>query len=164
MAVRAFVFAALALVGFGTANAQSCGPGQAAAGAALLRPVESRIIETFGIRPHPLLGIDRMHSGIDFDGPVGGPVRAASSGRVAVAERKGDLGNFIAIEHEGSVVTQYGHLSRIAASPGQCVERGAIIGYIGNSGLSAGPHLHFEVLRAGAYVDPLMLLGDARQQ
>jgi murein DD-endopeptidase MepM/ murein hydrolase activator NlpD len=119
------------------------------------RPVNGNMTSGFGYRRHPILGYRKMHSGIDFGAPYGAPIYAASNGVIAYAGRKGGYGNFVQINHGGGIATGYGHMSRIAAGPGQRVRQGQIIGYVGSTGLSTGPHLHYELYRNGTAVNPL---------
>lgn len=113
-----------------------------------------RISSNFGMRMHPILGILRMHKGIDIAARYGSPVYAVMDGKVDWAGRKGGYGNYVRIDGSGNVGAGYGHLSRIAVRSGQHVERGQVIAYSGNSGLSTGPHLHFEVYRGDRAVNP----------
>jgi murein DD-endopeptidase MepM/ murein hydrolase activator NlpD len=119
------------------------------------RPSNGHITSTFGMRRHPILGYVRMHSGVDFGAPYGSPIYAVSDGVVVFAGHKGGYGNFVQIDHGGGLATGYGHMSRFATSGGQHVRRGQIIGYIGSSGLSTGPHLHYELYRGGHAIDPM---------
>jgi len=114
----------------------------------------ARVTSSFGMRFHPLLGFSRMHKGIDIGTAWGTPVHAPADGVVAFAGRSGGYGNLLKMAHGGSIVTCYGHLSRFAVRAGQRVARGDVIAYSGNSGLSTGPHLHWEVLRGGVAVNP----------
>lgn len=111
----------------------------------------------FGLRLHPLLGMHRMHNGIDWAAAVGTPVVAAASGRVVQAGAVGEFGNVVVIEHGAGWQSLYAHLARIHASEGDCVEAGAAIGLVGSTGLTAGPGLHYEVHLHGAPIDPLTL-------
>ena len=126
---------------------------------ALLRtPVNgARLSSGYGMRLHPVLGYSRMHRGIDFAAPIGTPVYAAGNGRIGVIGRNRGYGNYIRIEHRGGYATAYGHLSRFAAGlqHGRAVRQGEVIGYVGSTGLSTGPHLHYEILVNGQQVDPL---------
>ena len=117
-------------------------------------PVNGRVSSSFGMRMHPILGYYRMHKGIDIACPYGSPVYAVVDGTVNWAGYKGGYGNFIGIQGPGGVGTGYGHLSRVQVRSGTRVTRGQLVGYSGNSGLSTGPHLHFEVYRSGATVNP----------
>lgn len=114
----------------------------------------ARVTSSFGMRFHPLLGFTRMHKGIDIGTPWGTPVHAPADGTIVYAGRAGGYGNLIKMAHGGNIVTCYGHLSRFATRAGQHVARGEVIGYSGNSGMSTGPHLHWEVLRGGVAVNP----------
>ena len=118
-------------------------------------PVNGRMTSSYGMRRHPILGYVRMHSGIDFGAAYGSPIYAVSDGTVAFAGRHGGHGNYVRLEHGGGIGTGYGHMSRIAVSPGMRVRTGQVIGYVGSSGLSTGPHLHYEAYRGGATVNPL---------
>jgi murein DD-endopeptidase MepM/ murein hydrolase activator NlpD len=125
----------------------------------LLRtPVDgARLSSRFGMRKHPILGYSLMHKGIDFAAPKGTPIFAAGGGRVATAGRNGGYGNYIRIRHSGEYSTAYAHLSRFAKGirSGQRVRQGQVIGYIGTTGRSTGPHLHYEVLRSDRQINPL---------
>jgi murein DD-endopeptidase MepM/ murein hydrolase activator NlpD len=96
-----------------------------------------------------------MHEGIDLGAAYGSPIAAAASGVVIYAGWEGGYGNLTVIDHGGGLATAYGHQSRIAVSVGQSVAQGEIIGYVGSTGHSTGPHLHFEVRVNGQAVDPL---------
>ncbi len=120
----------------------------------LTRPVFGRQTSGFGMRLHPLLGYNRFHRGIDFGAGHGSPIYAVSDGRVAMAGRAGGHGNYVRLAHNGNMATGYSHMSRIAVRSGQLVRQGQVIGYVGSTGLSTGPHLHFEVYRGGAPVNP----------
>jgi len=96
----------------------------------------------------------RFHKGVDLAATAGTPIVAAADGRVISAGWSGGYGRAVVIAHAGGVETRYGHMSRIAASAGEIVHRGEVIGYVGSSGLSTGPHLHFEVTRNGRPVNP----------
>jgi murein DD-endopeptidase MepM/ murein hydrolase activator NlpD len=106
------------------------------------------------MRHHPLLGLLRLHTGLDFSGPIGEPVRAAAAGAVVKAEFRGQHGNYVEIDHGDGVVTTYSHMHRLAVGASDCVAAGDIIGGIGTTGLTAGPHLHFEMPLDGVPVDP----------
>ncbi len=120
----------------------------------LTAPVPGVITSGFGPRPHPIFGTVRMHNGVDYSGSAGTPVRAAADATVAVASDRGGYGNTVILDHGNALATLYAHLSRAAVTEGASVRRGAVIGYVGSSGLSTGPHLHFEVRAAGNPVDP----------
>jgi murein DD-endopeptidase MepM/ murein hydrolase activator NlpD len=129
------------------------------AGLRLSGPVSGAIVAGFGMREHPLLRIQKFHFGLDFAGSMGEPVFAAAKGRVDRAEPKGEYGNFLSIDHGNGLVTTYSQLSRFAVKTGDCVEPGVVIAFVGSTGLSAGPHLHFEVWVDGKHVDPAPLIG-----
>lgn len=117
-------------------------------------PVAGRISSSFGMRMHPLLGFMRMHKGLDIAAPYGSPIYATIDGVVRFAGRSSGYGNFVKLAHAGGLVSGFGHMSRIAVRPGAHVARGQVIGYVGSTGLSTGPHLHWEVWRNGAPVNP----------
>lgn len=117
-------------------------------------PVAGRISSSFGMRLHPILGYYRMHKGMDIACAYGSPVYAVFDGIVNWAGHKGGYGSFVGIQGQGGVGTGYGHLSRVLVRNGQRVQRGQVVAYSGNSGLSTGPHLHFEVYRGGQVVNP----------
>ena len=118
-------------------------------------PVAGRVTSKFGSRFHPILGHARMHKGVDLGAGMGAPIVAAADGRVVGAGWAGGYGRQVAIAHSGGLRTTYSHMSRIAAQAGQTVRRGQLIGYVGSSGLSTGPHLHYEVYKNGRPVNPL---------
>lgn len=119
-------------------------------------PVEgARLTSGFGMREHPVLGGHRIHKGIDLAAPVGTPVYAPADGTVARADWFSSYGLYIQIEHGASMETRYGHLSRVNVAAGQQVHRGDIIGFVGTTGRSTGPHLHYEVRVAGEAVNPI---------
>ncbi len=120
----------------------------------MARPTNGRVTSTFGMRRHPILGYKRMHSGMDFGGGYGAPIYAVTDGVVTIAGRHGGYGNFVKLNHGNGLGTGYGHMSRIAVRSGQRVRRGQVIGYIGSTGLSTGPHLHYELYRNGRAVNP----------
>lgn len=120
----------------------------------MTRPTNGRITSTYGMRRHPILGYKRMHSGVDFGGGYGAPIYAVTDGTVAMAGRNGGYGNYVRLNHGNGLGTGYGHMSRIAVRPGQRVAQGQVIGYIGSTGLSTGPHLHYELYRNGRAVNP----------
>ncbi|MGH7728924.1 MAG: M23 family metallopeptidase, partial [Vulcanimicrobiaceae bacterium] len=118
-------------------------------------PVSGPITSPFGMRPDPFgHGGFEMHTGIDIGAPMGATVTAAAAGRIIYAGWYGGYGNAIIIDHGGETSTLYGHLSQIFVSVGQEVERGQAIGAVGSTGMSTGPHLHFEIRVNGVAVDP----------
>ena len=112
------------------------------------------VSSSFGLRMHPILGYSRMHRGLDFRASYGTPIVAVADGRVARAGWAGGYGNKVRLNHAGGLATSYSHMSRIAVAPGQRVRQGQVIGYVGSTGLSTGPHLHFEIYRNGVAVNP----------
>lgn len=122
---------------------------------ALGMPVHGRMTSSFGERFHPILGYMRFHKGVDLAASAGTPIVAAADGRVLSAGWSGGYGRAVVIAHPGGIETRYGHMSRLASYAGEMVHRGEVIGYVGSSGLSTGPHLHFEVTRNGQPVNPL---------
>jgi murein DD-endopeptidase MepM/ murein hydrolase activator NlpD len=132
--------------------------GRSASRALLKTPVSGvKITSGFGYRKHPLLRYSKMHEGVDFGAPTGTPIRAAGSGTIDIAGRHGGFGNTIVIQHNTRFKTLYAHMSRFAAgiTAGKHVNQGQIIGYVGTTGRSTGPHLHFEVRVADRPVNPL---------
>ena len=126
----------------------------------LERPIDGEKVQlsnTFGMRKHPILRQNRMHTGVDWAAPRGHPVVAAAGGLVISAKRRGSFGNQIILRHESGFETTYSHLNIIRAEvrPGARVKRGQVIGEVGSTGLAATSHLHFEVLVNGRPVNPL---------
>jgi murein DD-endopeptidase MepM/ murein hydrolase activator NlpD len=118
-------------------------------------PVNGPITSPFGYRNDPVLGGNRLHAGVDIAASTGTPIKAAGDGVVVMAGSNGGYGNFTLIDHGGGLATGYGHQSRIGVSIGQHVSTGEVIGYVGSTGASTGPHLHWEVRVNGAPVDPM---------
>lgn len=117
-------------------------------------PVAGHQTSSFGLRFHPILGYSRMHQGIDYGAPMGSPIVAATDGTVAFAGWHGGHGNYVQIRHAGSMGTGYAHMSRIIAKIGEHVRAGQLIGYVGSTGVSTGPHLHFEVFKNNKAINP----------
>ncbi len=117
-------------------------------------PVSGRVTSGFGLRVHPILRFARMHRGMDFGAPSGAPIVAVADGQVVRAGWAGGYGRQVRIAHGDGLLTSYSHMSGIVADEGGIVRRGELIGYVGSSGLSTGPHLHYEVWRNGQAVDP----------
>lgn len=123
-------------------------------------PVDgARLSGRFGKRHHPVLGYTRLHKGLDFAAPRGTPIKAAGDGVVERANRYGSFGNYIRIRHAGGLKTAYAHLNAFGrgVKSGTRVKQGDIIGYVGTTGRSTGPHLHYEVLRGDTQVNPFTL-------
>ncbi len=120
----------------------------------LVAPVPGPISSRYGMRRHPILGYRRMHSGMDFRARHGTPIVAVTDGRVQSAGRAGGCGNAVKIDHGGGLATRYCHMSRMSVRRGQDVRRGQVIGYVGSTGLSTGPHLHYEMYRGGRHINP----------
>ncbi|MEM1195032.1 MAG: peptidoglycan DD-metalloendopeptidase family protein [Pseudomonadota bacterium] len=120
----------------------------------LARPVPGAVSSGFGMRRHPILGYRRMHAGMDFRARRGTPIVAVTDGRVVSAGRAGGCGIAVKIDHPGNLATRYCHMSRMAVRSGEYVKRGQVIGYVGSTGLSTGPHLHYEMYRGGKAINP----------
>jgi murein DD-endopeptidase MepM/ murein hydrolase activator NlpD len=114
----------------------------------------AQLTSGFGFRRHPILGFSRLHQGVDFGAPHGAPVMAAAGGTVVYAGWHGGHGNYVKIRHSKGLETAYAHLSRIKVRVGQRVDQGQNIGAVGSTGLSTGPHLHYEVWSNGRAVNP----------
>ena len=121
----------------------------------MMRPVNGPITSPFGWRIHPIFGYRKFHTGVDFGVGYGTPIHAADSGTVIYATWMGGYGNVIIVNHGGGISTLYAHQSSFAVSNGASVTRGQVIGYVGSTGYSTGPHLHFEVRVNGNPVDPM---------
>ena len=119
------------------------------------RPISAPMTSSFGMRYHPILHYRRMHAGVDFGAPVGSSIHAAAAGIVIASQRMSGYGNVVIVDHGGGYATVYGHCSRILVSNGQRVTRGQTIAKVGSTGLSTGPHLHFEVRINGKPVNPV---------
>ena len=123
-------------------------------------PVQgARLSSKFGVRKHPILGYSRMHRGVDFAAKRGTPIMAAGDGRVVFAGRNGAFGRFIEIKHLNNFRTRYAHLYKFAkgVKKGKVLKQGDIIGYVGTSGRSTGPHLHYEVKHKSRTINPIKL-------
>lgn len=116
----------------------------------------ARISSGFGMRRHPVLGYSKMHAGVDFAAPKGTPIYAAGDGKIETAGWVNGYGNFVKIRHGNNYETAYGHMSAFARGikRGTRVKQGAVIGYVGSTGRSTGPHLHYEIIIAGKKVNP----------
>ena len=113
----------------------------------------ARLSSPFGNRKHPILGFTKHHNGTDFAAPTGTPIMASGNGTVIKAGWCGNGGNCVRIRHNSSYTTGYGHMSKIATKTGRRVRQGQIIGYVGNTGMSTGPHLHYTVSHNGKFIN-----------
>ncbi len=124
--------------------------------ASWLMPVSGRLTSPFGMRVHPVLGYERMHNGIDLAAAQGTPIYATRAGKVTTCSyQAGGAGNYVSINHLDGFSSIYMHMTHYVVSPGQTVSQGQLIGYVGSTGISTGPHLHFGISYAGTYVNPL---------
>lgn len=119
-----------------------------------IRPVDGPVTSNYGMRFHPILHRSRMHTGVDFGAGYGTPIRAAAGGEVVMASYMRGYGNTVVIDHGGGVTTLYAHCSALLVGEGQSVRQGQVIARVGSTGLSTGPHLHFEVRHNGTPVNP----------
>lgn len=126
----------------------------------ITKPVNGIILSGFGMRDHPALRYRRHHDGVDFRARIGTPIYATGDGVVKFAGRRGTYGILLEIDHGFGYETRYAHLSRFSDGirPGKRIKRGDIVGYTGNTGVTTGPHLHYEVRKNGRAVDPLNYL------
>ena len=114
-----------------------------------------RIASGFGMRVHPIYKIAKMHTGLDFSADIGTEIYATGDGTIeAVDSKLSGYGHHVIIQHGYGFESLYAHMSKVIVRPGEKVTRGQVIGYVGNTGASTGPHLHYEVLRNGEKVDP----------
>jgi murein DD-endopeptidase MepM/ murein hydrolase activator NlpD len=127
----------------------------AGAAQAMRMPVAASVSSSFGTRVHPILGSHRFHRGVDLRAGFGTPIRASADGRVTYAGWNGGYGRQVMVDHGQGLATMYAHMSRMSAQAGSRVHRGEVIGFVGSTGLSTGPHLHYEVLQNGKPVNPL---------
>lgn len=124
---------------------------------AMLVPVKGVLTSKFGMRFHPIKKTERLHAGVDWAAPTGTPIRAAFSGKVTYKDVRGGYGNFIELTHKDGITSRYAHMHEYAdgIELGSVVQAGDLIGYVGTTGLSTGPHLHFEIRQRGEPTDPL---------
>lgn len=119
-----------------------------------LSPIKNAaVVSPYGMRMHPILNYERMHTGLDVDGGMGDLMRASEAGIVVIAQEQGGYGNAIVIDHGNTLSTLYGHMSQLDVAVGDVVERGQVIGLVGSTGQSTGPHCHWEVRVLGVPVD-----------
>ena len=119
-----------------------------------VRPTSGRISSPYGYRIHPIYGVRRMHTGVDYATSSGTPVVSVKSGTVILRKYNSSYGNYIIVDHGGGISSLYAHLSGFAISYGQSVKQGQTIGYVGSTGASTGPHLHFEIRINGQHTNP----------
>lgn len=128
-------------------------------------PLEgAQLTSGYGMRNHPVLGGRRQHAGVDLAAPTGTPVYATADGVVGRADWYSSYGLYVAIEHGASMQTRYAHLSRLAVAAGDNVKKGDVIGYVGSTGRSTGPHLHYEVRIDGLAVNPIPYMLESEAQ
>lgn len=127
-------------------------------GTRFIWPLRGRISSPYGWRLHPILGERHLHIGLDIAVPEGTPVHAAAGGRVVEAGWSGGYGILVVVDHDDDYSTYYAHLSALRVSLGQYVEQGQLLALSGNTGMSTGPHLHFEIRAGGQPVDPEIYL------
>lgn len=128
---------------------------QISAAKAFVYPVMGpRMSSDYGTRKHPIRKVKRHHDGIDLAAPVGAPIRAIAGGQVMYADPHGGYGRYIVVQHDDGYTSHYGHCDKMDVTPGQHVAAGQVIGTVGSSGMSTGPHLHFEIRRDGKAYHP----------
>lgn len=125
---------------------------------------DTRLTSDYGMRTHPVLGGRRSHNGVDLAAPTGTPIYATADGMVSKAKWFSSYGNYVSIEHGAELQTRYAHMSRIAVTAGDRVKKGEIIGYVGSTGRSTGPHLHYEVRIGGEAVNPIPYMVESEAQ
>jgi murein DD-endopeptidase MepM/ murein hydrolase activator NlpD len=123
-------------------------------------PTTGWVTSNFGYRRSPFTGQRELHKGLDISAPLGTPIYASASGKVVKVERDHGYGKNIMVDHGSGIVTRYAHLNNYAVKKGEQVKRGQLIGYVGNTGRSTGPHLHYEVRLNGVPVNPLRYILD----
>ncbi len=123
---------------------------------------KKELTSLYGMRIDPFHRGMAFHSGIDFNAQPGTPILSAGDGVVLKVDHNDSYGNFVEVEHNGHIISKYAHASKVIVTPGQAVLRGQVLGEVGNTGRSTGPHLHFEVVRNQAFVDPMRVLVTAR--
>ena len=119
----------------------------------------ARLSSGFGMRKHPILGYNKKHQGVDFAAPTGTPIMAAGTGHIEFVGNNGGAGKYIRIKHLNGYKTSYSHLSKYASGIQKNIKvrQGQVIGYVGNTGLSTGPHLHYEVIFNGKRINPMKM-------
>lgn len=151
--VRCYVLKAPGNRGFACVN----DGGSVSLSGAMLVPVKGVLTSKFGMRFHPIKKTERLHAGVDWAAPTGTPIRAAFSGKVGYRDVRGGYGNFIELVHKDGITSRYAHMHEYGEGIelGSVVQAGDLIGYVGTTGLSTGPHLHFEIRQRGTPTDPL---------
>ena len=124
----------------------------------------ARLSSDYGMRTHPVLGGLRSHKGVDLSAPTGTPIYATADGYVSKAEWFSSYGKYVSIEHGANLQTRFAHMSRIAVDAGTRVKKGQLIGYVGSTGRSTGPHLHYEVRIDGKAVNPVPYMVESEAQ
>ncbi len=145
-------------------HARNAAAAAATAAVALHLPLKGRVSSGFGARHDPLRGGIRRHTGVDIAAPSGTPIAAAAAGKVVFAGRRGGYGNLVEIEHADGQRTRYAHTARLLVKVGDEVKPGQAIATVGSTGRSTGPHLHFEVKKDGARIDPLQAVAKDSQR
>ncbi len=125
---------------------------------------DTRLTSDYGMRTHPVLGGRRSHNGVDLAAPTGTPIYATADGYVSKAEWFSSYGKYVSIEHGANLQTRFAHMSDIAVTSGTRVKKGQLIGYVGSTGRSTGPHLHYEVRIAGKPVNPVPYMVESEAQ
>jgi murein DD-endopeptidase MepM/ murein hydrolase activator NlpD len=152
-------------VGAGAQTAYSAPFAQPTVSVPSRMPLEgSQLTSGYGMRTHPVLGGRRKHTGIDLAAPTGTPVYATADGIIGRADWYSSYGLFISIDHGASMETRYAHLSRLAVAAGDNIKKGDLIGYVGSTGRSTGPHLHYEVRIDGLAVNPIPYMVESEAQ
>lgn len=124
----------------------------------------AKLTSDYGMRTHPVVGGRRAHKGVDLAAPTGTPVYATADGIVSRANHFSSYGLYISLHHGAALETRYAHLSRLAVATGQRVNKGDVIGYVGSTGRSTGPHLHYEVRMDGEAVNPIPYMVESEAQ
>jgi murein DD-endopeptidase MepM/ murein hydrolase activator NlpD len=124
----------------------------------------ARLSSDYGMRTHPVLGGRRSHKGVDLSAPTGTPIYATADGYVSKAQWFSSYGKYVAIEHGANLQTRFAHMSRIEVEAGARVKKGDLIGYVGSTGRSTGPHLHYEVRINGKAVNPIPYMVESEAQ
>ncbi len=146
------------------ADASSPTPTTSIAIPSIMPLASAKLTSDYGMRTHPVVGGRRNHKGVDLAAPTGTPVFATADGVVSRADVFSTYGLYISLQHGAALETRYAHLSRLAVAAGQRVNKGDIIGYVGSTGRSTGPHLHYEVRMDGVAVNPIPYMVESEAQ